>query len=123
MADSELARRMFAATNRLEQAFGRPVTFEEIGARVAQNEDGREKPYAASVVARWIKSTQEPRYRSQQRAIARALGVDPGWLWFGDESAAPMLRAPDNGLATRAAEPEPEEVFLDDDAKREKEAS
>jgi hypothetical protein len=40
MADAELARRMFAAVNALEGALGRKVTLDEIGARVAEHEEG-----------------------------------------------------------------------------------
>lgn len=95
---------MFAAFNHLERTAGRPVTLEEFGTLVATSEAEREAPYAASVAARWVKATQEPRYRSQQLAIAKALGVDPGWLWFGDDCAAGMIHY-DHAGSTLAAMP------------------
>jgi hypothetical protein len=91
--DAQLAGRMFEATNRLELTERRKLTLDEIGARIADHEEGRDVPYSASVVRRWLAAEQEPRYRTLQLAIAKALGVDPGWLWFGQDSAAPMVSA------------------------------
>lgn len=91
--DAELAGRMFEATNRLELTERRKLKLEEIGARIADHEEGRDVPYSASVVRRWLAAEQEPRYRRLQLAMAKALGVDPGWLWFGDDSSAAMVSA------------------------------
>lgn len=93
MPDSGLARRMFEAVNHLERTLGRKVTLAEIGQLVAGAQHGRDDDYAPSVVARWIKGTQEPRSREQWAALATALRVDPGWLAFGVGTAGgkPLL--------------------------------
>jgi hypothetical protein len=88
-ADEYLAHRMFSAVNAFERALGRKLTLAQLGERVAAEEVGREAPYAPSVVARWVRGEQEPGTRGQWVALARALQVDPGWLAFGPESAAP----------------------------------
>lgn len=91
MPDNALARRMFLAMNALEQRRGSRVTLAQLGAMVAEAQQGREAAYAASVVARWIKGEQDPGSRDQWIALAAVLGVDPGWLTYGTGSMASAL--------------------------------
>lgn len=88
MADPGLAYRFFIAKNQLERRLGRDVTFAELGELVAKSQ-GRDEPYAVSVARRWLRAEQEPSTRELWIALARALGVDVGWLAFGAASAAP----------------------------------
>jgi len=86
--DADLARRMFVARHYREGQLGRALTLSDISRAVSASLK-REEPYDPSVIARWLKGTQEPRTRPQWVALARALAVDVGWLAFGLESAAP----------------------------------
>jgi hypothetical protein len=109
MADTQLAHRVFAAINALEQKLKRRITLAELGERVAKFL-GEDKATDASVVARWAKGKQTPRSREGWAAFAAALEVDPGWLTFGTGSmtvtavseAAPMHYGAE---VTPAAEP------------------
>lgn len=83
MPDNELADRMFLARNHLERELRRSVTLDELGEMVAANLEGRDKAFAGSVVARWLKAQQEPDTRQQWAALAKTLRVDPGWLTYG----------------------------------------
>lgn len=48
----------------------------------------RKKPLGASTVGKWLNGTL-PSKTSLMVALARELGVDPGWLYFGGASEAP----------------------------------
>lgn len=45
--------------------------------------------YDQSTVATWIKYGQRPDDADTQRAIAKAFGVLPGWVWYGAGSQYP----------------------------------
>ena len=77
------AARMFDALNALELRERRNFTLAELGVRIAEAE-GRAKPYAPSVVRRWIKAIAEPGRVKLWRAIGAVLGADPRILAFGD---------------------------------------
>lgn len=83
MADKDLANRVFAAINALEQKLKRRLTLAELGERVGNARGDKAKAPAPSVVARWSKGQQTPRTREDWSAFAAALEVDPGWLTFG----------------------------------------
>ncbi len=87
--DKGLAARMFQAQHHREGQLGHKLVLREIGEAVARAA-GLDEPVAPSVVRRWLIAQQEPRGLAVWRALAAALGVDPGWLAFGDASAAPM---------------------------------
>lgn len=88
MTDTDLARRMFGARNHLERELGRSPTLEELGAETAKMAGRAKKPFAPSVIARWLKGQQEPKTRDLWLALAAVFRVDPGWLAFGEASAA-----------------------------------
>lgn len=60
----------------------------ELGRRIGAIARG--KPYQSGVVRRWLDGRQEAE-NAVWLAIARVLGVDPGWLCFGEDCAAPMV--------------------------------
>jgi hypothetical protein len=63
------------------------VTDGEFGRRVAKRMK-RRKAYRTSSVSQWRTEKQIPP-PDVQRAIALECGVDPGWLTYGADSAAP----------------------------------
>jgi hypothetical protein len=65
---------------------GRQVTLREIGTEVARAM-GRPRPFAPSAVSRWFDGAEPD--LATITGIARVFGVDPGWLAFGGDSAAP----------------------------------
>lgn len=80
-------RRMFAARHALEGRRGGDVTLADLAAAVARALGGHDGP-DPSVVARWLKGVSEPRTTAMWEALATALGVDPGWLAFGEATSA-----------------------------------
>jgi transcriptional regulator with XRE-family HTH domain len=93
--DVELARRMFLARSRREQALGADLTLADIAEGVRAY-FGRAEAPADSVVRRWIKGLSEPD-RPTFRALASVFDVDAGWLAFGDDAdvAVPSVASPD----------------------------
>ena len=64
----------------------RKIENSEIGRRVAEKM-GREEPYRSQSVGRWLEES-EPGL-DVIVGLAEVLGVDPGWLAFGEASKAP----------------------------------
>lgn len=74
---------MFEARQDLEKAEGARLTLDEIGRRVAE-EEGKDDPYSAPVVQRWIEGQAHPRTMATWRALAAVLNVRLGWLANGE---------------------------------------
>lgn len=109
---SPRAARMFEAMQGLERRLGRRVTLDELGVWVAEREGRGAKPYAGSVVRRWLRDLSEPRSTTTWYALAAVLEVDPGWLVFGsprpgsterEERFRSTLKTAKNEKAARAA--------------------
>lgn len=81
-----LRLRFVDAHRHLEDLLGRDMPRTAIGRRVGHFA-GR-TGFSSKVVGGWYDGGQEPEL-ALKIVIARALDVDPGWLWFGEESAAP----------------------------------
>ena len=89
LMDSGLKERCTEAWRRLTEAEGRRnISLAEIGRRVGSLMN--HKPYGTKVVGRWLDAQREPE-NAVYLALARVFGVDPGWLVFGAECAAPMV--------------------------------
>lgn len=86
--DEGLTARMFRAQHHREGQLGHKLVLREIGEAVAR-ELGRSEPLAPSVIARWLNGSQEPKGIAEWAALAKTFQVDPGWLAFGEDSAAP----------------------------------
>lgn len=82
---AELARRMLIGLHGLELAEGRRVSYAEIARRM-----GKIAPPArqVSTVTRWFAGAQSPETTAEMAILARVLGVDPGWLTYGDPADA-----------------------------------
>ena len=63
----------------------RPLDQRELGQLVSRELRGR-RPITQPTVSRWFRGSEPP--LATIRAIAKVLGVDPGWLAFGAASAA-----------------------------------
>jgi transcriptional regulator with XRE-family HTH domain len=101
--DVELARRMFLARSRREQALGADLTLADIAEGVRAY-FGRDDAPADSVVRRWIKGLSEPD-RPTFRALASVFDVDAGWLAFGDATPADATDDADDAVAPVTAPP------------------
>lgn len=86
----DFASRLERGWLRLQADEGKRVDQKEIGKR-AGKAIGR-KAFSQASVSRWFNGTV-PDDIETILGIARALRVDPGWLAFGSESAAPMEAA------------------------------
>lgn len=83
--DEALKGRLFEAKVRLELQLRRKVTLEELGERVARAYP-RRKPFAPSVVRKWLFAESEPSTRQLWRALAAALLTPVGPLMFGEDA-------------------------------------
>lgn len=93
LMNSGLSERCTEAFQHLLKSEGRRrIPMRELGERVGALM-GR-KPYDVKVVSRWLSAVQEPE-NAVYLALAQVFGVDPGWLVFGGECAAPMVPSDD----------------------------
>lgn len=84
--DAEALRlRLLDALHGLERREGHRVTFTALAERVAE---ALGASVSVATVARWFDGSREPKDRASLAALAAALGVDPGWLAYGDAPAA-----------------------------------
>jgi transcriptional regulator with XRE-family HTH domain len=90
---AELARRMLIGLHGLELEEGPRISYAEIARRMG--EIAAPAPQV-STIQRWFTGAQSPDTRQQMAALASVLGVDPGWLTYGD---------PENREAARAEDP------------------
>ncbi len=90
---SGFAKRLFEALILHSGRQGRMVRHTELGEAIAQAMQ-REQPLTGAAVGRWFRGVAMPDIPTV-RAVAAVLGVDPGWLAFGDDSAAPGPQGPD----------------------------
>ncbi len=81
-----LLERLFFARNFLERQLGQKVTTGQLGQLMAERL-GRQ-PFSASSVSQWMSGKQGMSLEAV-RALAELCGLDPGWLAFGEASAAP----------------------------------
>jgi len=88
IAVSGFGQRMFRAMLAYAARVGKMPTQTGIGVLVGK-ELGGPAPHQTTVAA-WIKGTV-PNDLQTIAAIAKVLGVDPGWLGFGHLTAAEML--------------------------------
>ena len=82
----EFVARLLEAFLHLSGQAGRKLGYRDLGDRVG--EILGEGPINQSKLTRWFNGETEPDLR-EVRAIAKACGVDPGWLAFGEASQAP----------------------------------
>lgn len=110
---SSFAERLNWAYLQLQVREGRPIDKTEIGRRVSARV-ARAKPYSGTAASNWFTGA-EPDLDTQE-ALAAVLGVDPGWLGFGEASQAP---APAGWVPKEQAKGTvPEEPMTDDVTRR-----
>ena len=81
--DADFGRRLRDAKRAWEQAHDQELTWDQVGARVAEAM-GR-KPIKGGVAYRWFMNGREPKeFRETVLGIARAFGASPCTLAFGD---------------------------------------
>jgi transcriptional regulator with XRE-family HTH domain len=95
---STLPERIFLARLELSALLGERVSQGDLGSAVAKRL-GKNRPISAATVSRWESGAAVPTLGTLE-AIAQTCGVDPGWLGFGEKSAAP----PPRSYAGRAGE-------------------
>lgn len=83
------AMRQLRGEEKLDQA--------AVAARVGEMEVGRGEPYSQSTFSKWL-GGGTPDTLDAFVALGKVLGVDPGWLAFGEDSQA---QGPTNPLDTR----------------------
>lgn len=93
----ELATRWLVAHLLLNNAIGRRMPLEELGAEIAR-EEHRATPYDQSTIHRIETAKQEPS-ADQVLAFCAVLArhgvtIDPGWLHYGDATKAPAPKTP-----------------------------
>lgn len=86
MADEEMRKRLFRAWWSYQAAVGGERSQEWL-AEAVSNELGLKEPLTQSAVSRWMRG--EGISLKKLVALAKVLGVDPGWLAFGEDSKAP----------------------------------
>jgi transcriptional regulator with XRE-family HTH domain len=86
MRSTGMRDRLFKAWLRYQAKLGRPKAQEWLAEAVSK-ELGLNEPLTQGSVSRWLTGS-EPNLRTIA-ALAKVLRVDPGWLAFGSDSAAP----------------------------------
>ena len=95
-----VAQRLFRAIAHFEARRGSRLTRDEVGAAVGKSMK-RDDPYSGPTVTLWLQGAQVPSV-AQIEGLARFLGVNPGWLAFGEagrdalEKYNPASEPPDN---------------------------
>lgn len=111
MADEAVAARMFDARQALETRERGRISLDELGQRIGAADESREppgKPYAPTVVRRWLEGEVEPEKMATWRAIAAVFGVRLGWLANGE----PPMSNPSHAPVERIdAKPIPPQMF------------
>jgi transcriptional regulator with XRE-family HTH domain len=87
---AQLAERILQARLAYSMATKSKVSQEALGALVSERL-GREQRITGATVSRWESGGAVPDLATVE-AIAEVCGVDPGWLAFGEKSAAPAPR-------------------------------
>ena len=76
-----LTMRLLEALHGLELREGHRVTYTSLAERLGA---ALGRPITVAAVQRWFDGTREPKDRESLAALASVLGVDPGWLAYGD---------------------------------------
>ena len=82
------AHRLFAAFLEIQRQRNERMSLKRLGQLVAETR-GRKRPYGASTAQAWF---DEPSSADGEitGVIAEMAGWDPGWMYYGARSAAPM---------------------------------
>jgi len=102
MRNTGMRDRLFKAWLRYQAIIGRPKAQEWLGEAVSKKL-GLKEPLTQGTVSRWLAGS-EPNLKTIT-ALAKVLDVDPGWLAFGSDSAAPQPDDPmQEGMQKRPRE-------------------
>ena len=80
---SAFSDRLLAAWHEYERRQGRKVSGRELAALIG---------VSPPLLSQWMTAGANEPPASRVLATAAVCGVDPGWLMFGDETDAPMIR-------------------------------